>query len=285
MHILALHDWVCKIVQWLRFVSEDLTDWILVWMTINRIAAITWATRFRSLTNLRTTSIALGTILLYSFFVNIHCLWVFSIRSKAVQFRNETYYSCSTYKAIRTRQLLKLIFVMFGFLEPIIPITILLILSIFLGIRIITVAFKRRDMLRSGSSSISKSSNIISAYSAKKSKNENSHNGSLHTSAIDQKGMQREIQLALVFISFSVAEILIEGTSNILSAVIALKTRVLKEPAQNDRFRVLKQIDFYFQDASILLRTWNLFAYLLIMPSFRHAVMDCLIATRLWRHK
>ena len=278
LHILALRESVCKSIQWLRFVSEDLTGWILVWMTINRIAAITWVTRLRFLTTLRTTCIALGTIFLYSLFANTYCFWLFSIRSRPkvsqITGTNETYYSCSTYKAARSKNTGKIIMIMFGYIEPIFPITVLLILSIFLGIRLIIVASKRRELL-----SRKKSSNLISTIRNP----QNTHNESVRR--LDQKGIQREFQLALVIIAFSVAEILIEGSSSILSAILAVMSRVLKDPALNYRYKLLKQIDFYFQDASILLRIWNLFAYLIIMPSFRQAIMDCVFTTKIWKNK
>ena len=278
--VLITSETACKVGSWIRFVFEDITYWVLVWITINRIAAITWVTRLRWLTSIRTTCIALGTIVIYSILFNIHSFRVFNFESKDNQRNNRTIQQvhCRLYVEEAAHGFVKNALVMFGYLEPLVPFSLLVVLSVFLGSRLITIASKRRKLLKGHETRVQ-----LSVESQKSSQpNQNTERqGPEHS---EERWMKKEVQLALVIISFSVAEILIEGTSDILSAILILLKSIKKsDPTFKTRYYVvtLDNIDNKLQDASILLRIWNFIAYLVIMPSFRQAVIDFLKSVRL----
>ena len=278
--VLITSEIACNMGSWIRFVFEDITYWVLVWITINRIAAITWVTRLRWLTSIRTTCIALGTIVLYSILFNIHSFWVFNIEQKVNRRNNRTILSCDIYVEAASSGFVDNALVMFGYLEPLVPFSLLVVLSVFLGCRLIAIASKRRKLLKG---SVARVPLSVESHSAAPQTDQNAER-----QGSEERWLRKEVQLALVIISFSVAEILIEGTSDILSAILILLKSINKSDhnfTTRNNVVTLNDINFKLQDASILLRIWNFIAYLVIMPSFRQAVIDFLKSIRLVKCK
>ena len=274
--VLIASEIACKMGSWIRFVFEDITYWVLVWITINRIAAITMVTRLRWLTSVRTTCIALGTIVLYSILFNIHSFWVFNIEQKVNRRNNRTSQSCNIYVEPAASGFVENALVMFGYLEPLVPFSLLVVLSVFLGCRLIMIASKRRKLLKGSTARVPLS---VESHTAAPQTDQNAER-----QGSEERWMRKEVQLALVIISFSVAEILIEGTSDILSAILILLKSINKSDhnfATRNYVVTLNEINSKLQDSSIVLRIWNFIAYLVIMPSFRQAVIDFLKSIRL----
>ena len=251
-------------------VSEDLTYWLLAWMTLNRIAAITWITKFHWVTSVHTTCVAVATIILYSSCVNAHCFWVFKIRMKGKLADNTSIPSCSTYLSTTSREYGNMIMVMMGYIEPLLPLSILFIFSMFLSIRLILIATKHRKLQQ-----------LNSEYGQGSDRNGNNRSNTgtrtgeeIQPLTRERSRKRKEVQLALVIITFAVAELLVDGTINIQAAYVALESSRTSDPSIDTRPQSLRQINSILRDASILLRIWNFLAYLIIMPNFRHSFLD-----------
>ena len=272
MKIRVLNDAFCKILSWLRLMSEDLTYWLLAWMTLNRIAAITWINKFHWVTSVHMTCVALATIILYSSCINVHCFWVFKIRMKSKLVDNTSIPSCSTYLSTTSKEYGNMIMVMMGYIEPLLPLSILFIFSISLSIRLILIATKHRKLRQLNSEYIQSSVTNCNVKS-----NIGTRTGEEIQPLTRERSRSRkrkEMQLALVIITFAVAELLVDGTINIQAAYVALASSRTSDPSIDTRPQSIRQINSILRDASILLRIWNFWAYLIIMPNFRHSFLD-----------
>ena len=271
-----MNDVSCKFLSWLRLVSEDLTYWLLAWMTLNRIAAITWITKFHWVTSIQTTCVALAIIILYSSCVNVHCFWVFKIRRKSTSklADNASIPSCSTYLSTTSKEYGNMIMVMMGYIEPLLPLSILFILSMFLSIRLILIATKHRK-LRKLNSEYKKGSVKIDIIRSTPPNNTVTLSGEEFQPLTRERSRNRkEVQLALVIITFALAELLVDGTINIQAAYVALASSRTSDPSIDTRPQSIRQINSILRDTSIILRIWNFWAYLIIMPNFRHSFLD-----------
>ena len=247
-NVLITSEIACNMGSWIRFVFEDITYWVLVWITINRIAAITWVTRLGWVTSVRTTCIALGTIVIYSILINIHSFWVFNIEHKVNRRNNRTTLSYDIFVEAASSGFVDNALVMFGYLEPLVPFSLLLVLSVFLGCRLIAIASKRRKLLkgRVGRVPISVESHTYTAAP------QTDQNAELQGS--EERWMRKEVHLAVVIISFSVADILIQGTSDILGAILILLKSINKSDhnfTTRNYVVTFNDINLKLQDASI----------------------------------
>lgn len=276
INVLNISEISCNLGAWMRFAFEDIIYWVLLWITINRIASITCVTRLSWITTVRSTCIALGTIALYSIVYNSHSLLVYNREKKLDPATNRTTLSCTIYVDDLPRGVFSTTIQIIGFLEPLVPLSLLFVSSVFLAYRLIAIASKRRKLLAKKVSVSHENQESIRAI----------QNSEQREAPSEERWRRKEVQLAMLIISFSVAEILIEGTSDIVGTIRMLLRSINRDDVLFDeKVSTLRTINQKLEDASILLRIWHFVAYLVIMPSFRHAVIDFLKYLRIWKFK
>ena len=189
----------------------DITDWILLWITVNRIAAITWRTKLCWVVNLRTTCISLGVILVYSLCLNINYFWILGTHlNNNYQIEDRNYTICAIQ---HSPQIVLSSVLLFLNLEPLFPLAMQVVLSVFLGVRIVLIATKRIELLNNNTQSLQQQ--ILS--------NDKCHSANNKLFSLDERRqIGRDVQIAIVIITFVIANILIDGTANVLNAIMQL---------------------------------------------------------------
>ena len=244
-------EWSCKLLRWCRFASESSNDWLLVCICINRIAAITWPTKLRPLTTVRASVVAIAFSVLLSCSVNILVIWDYSLIEWRLSKRsNVTHVSCSSVEG--ARQGLYLVLFFEWFFPMLVHVTMFIACSL-LCIRLVALAVKRHarwtDRLNSRASL------------------------QLQQIQVDSlKETKRELQLAVAFMTMTIVDVVLDGTTAFLNGLLVTIARA--DLTHDNRPRALRDATYKMQDASMLLRIWNFYAYIFIMPSFRYGLFE-----------
>lgn len=237
-----LSEWSCKLLKWCRYSSETSNDWLLVFMCINRIAAISWPTHLQVLTTVRASIV--GIILSVAVSCSLNSIVISSyslIEWRSSNRSNVTFLSCSTVEVANKGHFFVLFF---EWLFPIIPHAIMFAASSFLCFRLVAIAYKRNARRR-----MSKQRGSIQVHLVK---------------------TQKELQLAVAFMTMTIVDFVFDGTTAFLNSLLVMIAST--DLTFDNRPQTLRDVTYKMQDASMLLRIWNLYAYLLIMPSFRYAL-------------
>lgn len=69
----------CQVVEWWAYSTEAAVQWLLVWLCVTRLTAITWPSRTEALTSMRTTIIAIGAIFTCSALLSMFTFLVYDV--------------------------------------------------------------------------------------------------------------------------------------------------------------------------------------------------------------
>lgn len=215
--IISSSDLNCKLFKFGRLVAENTSEWLLLWICVNRLSAITCTERlriFKTVSDVRTNIAAIVGCLLLSCALEAHAFWSFALRERPIltdlrqpqdvsAFPNPnvsngsatllpTRPSCSSFKAAQSGKIESLLV---GWFTPMLPICLLLVCTLLLACRLTSIAFKHRAISHSGA-----------------------HVASGIELQANSKGIPKGIRMAYIITFFTTGDILIDGIELVLLA-------------------------------------------------------------------
>ena len=254
-------------------------------MNLNRIAAITWPTRLHSILSLKVTSLVIGAILIFAGSVCSWKLFLYEVKDFWVDNANKTAPLCKASHSVNQKGALALVI---GWVQPALPLLIVLLVGLVLGARLIQLFLRRKSLISRNSVQRTHRDALVSNTS-NDTLSQGTKNQTCGTKASDQRVenyIPKEIRMAAAIMTMTLIYVLIEGAILIFQGMLILKAYenfdVGDEEEEEEEFEyyelsdesAIKGIFFRFQNISILLRQWNFYAYLILMPSFRESVCD-----------
>ena len=264
-------------------------------MNLNRIAAITWPTRLHSILSIKVTTFVIGGIVLFAGSVCSWNLFFFEVEDFSVEKYNKTMPHCKSSHSVNQKGGLALVI---GWVQPAIPLLIVLAVGLVLGARLIQLFCRRKSLISKTSVQRPQLDTLLS-----NTNNDSASQGATCKNQIDRKKasdqplekyLPKEIRIAAAIMTMTLIYVLIEGAILILQGHLILKAYFKNsdvwemEEEDEEEYEIInenrlteslveyniKTFKYRLQNISILLRQWNFYAYLLLMPSFRESVCD-----------
>ena len=270
----------CQFWEWAAYSSEAASQWLLVWLFVTRLASIWWPTRAEKFTSMRTTTIVIVVVLLYStlsstftFLVydveiqeknithNISCFdatnSTFRTTKNKISSEYNTERMCNPRKAAREN----LTMLLLGGNKFIISTFVLLIVTIALGWALFKFG-KTRERL-----TIRKNDGKEKALQNRK------------PSRINIKvKVNRETQMAVTLLFISGFHLIIHLIYMIDFVLLYSGIAIFNFPKSTiETLEVIEEVTDAF---NILIRLWNFYAYLLTIPSFRFTILELITCGR-----
>ena len=206
---------ICQVSKFGRFVAENMSEWLLLWVCVNRLAAITcaqWRRIFQLASDVRINVAAIVACLLLSCVLDAHVFWTFAIRERKthqvlqrgldvpklaelpdtnrsnvnVSSSLQTRPSCSALEAARSGMVETLLV---GWFTSMIPICLVLVCTLLLVWRLAAIALKQRTL------------HVATRVA---------NGGGQHIRA-PHKGIPKGVRLAIVITFFTSGDVLIDG--------------------------------------------------------------------------
>ena len=261
----------CQLWEWAAYSSEAAAQWLLVWLFVTRLASIRWPTRAEKFTSMRTTTIAIAVVLLYSSLSSTFTFLVYDVeiqvkkRARKISWFNATnsifnttlketssdYYMCNPRKAA----LGKLTILLLGGTNFIISTIVLLIVTLALGWALVKLG-KTRERL-----TIRKSDGKEKALQNRKPSLMN----------IKVK-LNRESQMAVTLLLISGFHLIIHLIYMIDFVLLYSGIAIFNFPKST--IEALEVIEEVTDALNLLIRLWNFYVYILMIPSFRIAILE-----------
>lgn len=250
-------------------------------MNVNRSAAITWPTRLQQLLSVKCTSYVIGGIAIFSASVTSWTLFFYDLLDKSEDIRNSSLTKADC-KAWYGDESVDASVIVIGWVQPVLPLLLVLVVGLFLGSRLIQLYIQRKTLITNQQRSRHNTSISTTNTDAQSSTNE-TRKRSMVKKRLADTSIPKEIRMAAAIVTMSCVYVIIEGLILSLQGVLLLKDfrsleGIDRMDAEKEEIEdiadenVLKSVFIRIQNVSLLLRVWNCWAYFYLMPSFRKSV-------------